>query len=61
MRYDTPVQRGWRIASEDVELAGQRIGKGQMVLQMIPALPTVIPCTLSNQKPWTSLAVPAVI
>ena len=35
MRYDTPVQRGWRIASEDVELAGQRIGKGQMVLQMI--------------------------
>lgn len=35
LRYDTPVQRGWRIATEDVELAGQQIRKGQMVLQMI--------------------------
>lgn len=35
LRYDTPVQRGWRIATEDVELAGQPIRKGQMILQMI--------------------------
>lgn len=35
LRYDTPVQRGWRIATEDIEIAGARIRKGQMVLQMI--------------------------
>jgi len=37
LRYDTPVQRGWRITTQDVEVGGQRILKGAMVLPMLGA------------------------
>lgn len=35
LRYDTPVQRSWRIANEEVEIGGTRIMPGEMVLLMI--------------------------
>ncbi len=37
LRYDTSVQRGWRIATEDVTLDGRTIRKGQLVLPMLGA------------------------
>jgi cytochrome P450 len=37
LRYDTSVQRGWRIATEDIEIGGERIGRGDLVLPMIGA------------------------
>ncbi|MCW5848996.1 MAG: cytochrome P450 [Anaerolineae bacterium] len=37
LRYDTSVQRGWRIARADVDWDGHRIRQGQMVLPMLGA------------------------
>jgi cytochrome P450 len=37
LRFDTPVQRNWRAASEDFEWKGKRIKKGDLVLQMLGA------------------------
>jgi cytochrome P450 len=37
LRYDTAVQRGWRIAAEDIEIDGCRIKKGELVLPMLGA------------------------
>ena len=37
LRYDAPVHRSWRIATEDVLLRGQTIRAGEMVLLMIGA------------------------
>ena len=31
LRYDTPFQRGWRLAAQDTEIHGQQIRKGQTV------------------------------
>jgi hypothetical protein len=33
-RYDTPVQRGWRLATEDAEIAGVPVRAGELVLPM---------------------------
>ena len=33
-RYDTPVQRGWKLATEDTEIHGQGIRAGELVLPM---------------------------
>lgn len=33
-RYDTPVQRGWKVAVEDTELDGRAIRAGELVLPM---------------------------
>lgn len=35
MRFDTPVQRGWRIATEDIAFRGHTFRKGQLVMQML--------------------------
>ena len=32
LRYDTPLQRMWRMATQDLEIGGHRIEKGQIVL-----------------------------
>jgi cytochrome P450 len=37
MRYDSPVHVVWRLATEDIELGGQVIRKGQMVNFMLGA------------------------
>jgi len=37
LRYDPPVQRSWRIATQDVQVGGQTIRKGEMVLVLIGA------------------------
>jgi pimeloyl-[acyl-carrier protein] synthase len=37
LRYDTSVQRGWRIAREDVEFGGAPIRRGDLVLPMLGA------------------------
>ena len=37
LRYDTSVQRGWRLASEDLEYDGQHIRQGDLVMPMIGA------------------------
>jgi|SRR5579859_6611234 len=37
MRYDSPVQVVWRLATEDIELGGKMIQKGQMVNFMLGA------------------------
>jgi len=37
LRYDTAVQRGWRIAAGDIEIDGCRIKKGELVLPMLGA------------------------
>jgi len=37
LRYDTSLQRNRRIVGEDVELNGQRLRKGQFVMQVIGA------------------------
>ena len=31
LRYDNPVQIMWRLATEDLEIGGKRIGQGQMI------------------------------
>jgi cytochrome P450 len=35
LRYDTPVQRGWRMARQDVTIGGQAIPMGALLLPMI--------------------------
>lgn len=37
LRYDPPVQRGWRIAAAEVQMGAHRIQKGDLVLPMIGA------------------------
>jgi cytochrome P450 len=37
LRYDTPVPRGWRLAKADVEIGGQPIRAGDLLLPMIGA------------------------
>ena len=37
LRYDGPVQRNWRLASQDLEISGRHIRKGQLILQMLGA------------------------
>jgi hypothetical protein len=37
LRYDSPVQQTFRIATEDVEISGQKIQAGQMVLVSLGA------------------------
>ena len=37
LRYDSPVQRDWGVATEDIEIGGKRISEGQIVLQMLGA------------------------
>jgi cytochrome P450 len=37
LRYDPPVQRSWRIATQETQLGGQMIRAGQMVLLLIGA------------------------
>jgi cytochrome P450 len=37
LRYDGPIHRQWRIATEDVELHGRQIRKGQLVAAMLGA------------------------
>jgi len=37
LRYDTPVQRSWRIATEDHEVLGERVSAGEMLLVLIGA------------------------
>jgi hypothetical protein len=37
LRYDNPVQIVWRMATEDLEIGGKQIGKGQMVNLVIGA------------------------
>lgn len=46
LRYETPFQRNWRVAAQDVELGGKRIERGQLVAQMLGAAnrdPAVFP------------------
>ena len=37
LRYDPPFQRTWRLTTEDIEMRGKRIRKGQVVSQMLGA------------------------
>ncbi len=37
LRFEGPVQRNWRLATEDLEIRRRRIGKGQLILQMLAA------------------------
>jgi hypothetical protein len=37
LRYDGSLLRNWRVATEDIEIRGKRIRKGQMVSQMLGA------------------------
>ncbi|MBX2997769.1 MAG: cytochrome P450 [Caldilineaceae bacterium] len=37
LRYDTPVPRGWRLAKADMEIGGQTIRAGDLLLPMIGA------------------------
>ena len=37
LRYDGPVQRNWRLASQDLEISRRHIRKGQLILQMLGA------------------------
>jgi cytochrome P450 len=37
LRYDGPIHRQWRIATEDIELHGMQIRKGQLVAAMLGA------------------------
>jgi cytochrome P450 len=37
LRFETPFQRNWRVAAQDVELGGKRIERGQLVAQMLGA------------------------
>jgi hypothetical protein len=47
LRYDSPLQRGWRRVSEDVVLGGEELVKGQLVFLMLGAAnrdPAVFSC-----------------
>jgi cytochrome P450 len=35
LRYDGSLQRNWRLATEDIEIGGKKIRKGEMVSQML--------------------------
>lgn len=37
LRYETPFQRNWRVAAQDIDLAGKRIERGHLVAQMLGA------------------------
>jgi cytochrome P450 len=37
LRYDSPVQRQWRLATEELEVGGRRIAEGQLVYQIVGA------------------------
>lgn len=37
LRYEAPFQQGWRVSSEDIELGGRPIRRGQMMRFMIGA------------------------
>ena len=37
LRYDSPLQRIWRMATEDIEIGGNQIHKGQIVLPTMGA------------------------
>ena len=37
LRYDSPVQRAWRVVTEDLVLNGQPIARGQLVFAMLGA------------------------
>ena len=37
LRYETPFQRNWRVAAQDVDLGGKRIRRGHLVAQMLGA------------------------
>jgi len=37
LRYDGPIHRQWRVATEDTEFEGKQIGKGQLVAAMLGA------------------------
>ncbi len=37
LRFDGPIHRQWRIATDDIELRGMRIRKGQLVAAMLGA------------------------
>jgi hypothetical protein len=37
LRYDNPVQIMWRLATEDLEIGGKRIGQGQMINLIVGA------------------------
>ena len=37
LRYETPLQRGFKLVAKDVEIQGATINKGQVVLQMLGA------------------------
>jgi len=37
LRYDGPIHRQWRVATEDIELAGKHIHKGELVAAMLGA------------------------
>lgn len=35
LRYDSPLQRGWRVASADIDIGGVRVGSGELVFLFI--------------------------
>lgn len=37
LRFESPIQRGWRLAAQDVEVRGRKIRKGQLVYYMFGA------------------------
>ncbi|MBC7810249.1 MAG: cytochrome P450 [Burkholderiales bacterium] len=37
LRYDSPVQRSWGVALDDMEIGGKRIRAGELVLKMLGA------------------------
>ena len=46
LRYETPFQRNWRVAAQDVELGGKLVKRGQLVAQMLGAAnrdPSIFP------------------
>jgi cytochrome P450 len=37
LRYNSPVQRNWRVIKENIELGGQQMSRGQLVFAMLGA------------------------
>jgi hypothetical protein len=37
LRYDSPVQRNWRVVKEELQLGGQQMRRGQLVFAMLGA------------------------
>ncbi len=37
LRYDSPVQRNWRVVKEELQLGGQQMSRGQLVFAMLGA------------------------